>query len=165
MSESTTGRAPVGGSWQLDPDRCALEASYRPLGVTLWRARLTAHHGRIEFPDGPDGVVRLAATVGVRPAYASVPGTGRLFLHRVRRSGEVDLMGYARPHDDGSLYTLATAAVDSGQWRARLALRLQPPTHDRVTVAVFGRVLRSGRGAPPHTPIWVEMAAEFVRCA
>jgi hypothetical protein len=165
MNESTTRRAPVTGSWELDPDRCALEATYRRLGVTLWRARLAAFSARIEFPDAPDGVVRLAAAVGVRPAYASVPGTGRLFLHRARRSGEVALMGYARPHDDGSMYTVATATIDSGEWRARLALRLLPAEPDRATVVLFGRVLRSGRGAPPHTPIWVEMAAEFVRCA
>jgi hypothetical protein len=165
MTELTTRRAPVTGSWQLDPDRCALEASYRRLGLPLWRARLEAQNARIEFPDDADGAVRLTAAVAVRPAYTSVPGTGRLFLHRVPRRMEVGLMGYARPHDDGSMYSLATATIDADVWRARLAIRFRPAVPDRATVVVSGRVLRSGRGAPLHTPIWVEMAAEFVRCA
>jgi hypothetical protein len=164
--------APVTGTWDLDLDRCALEVNYAMFGVPLWRARLRPLEARIVLAERAEdgtpvagGLVRLSATVAVQPAYTSPPATRDWFLPATPRSEQIRIAGNAFPHDDGAVYTLARMSTDEDLWWTRLTVRFTL-VHDERAVVAVGATIARRRDAPfPRTPVRVEMAAEFVRCA
>lgn len=152
------------GTWQLDPDRCALEVNYTVLGLTVWRARLRPLELRIVLGETEPEVIEVSGTVAARPAYASLPGTRSLFLPRAGRRGLIRVDGDAATSGSNAR-SAALVRVGARHWPADFVVRFTPAGTDRVVVAASGVIGPRSNAPLPAGETCAELAAEFVRCA
>lgn len=130
-------------TYSLNPDRCAIEISLRPLGLPLARARLRAREGALEVTGSPP-IASIRLEVQATPDRVSMPLGAALFrstFHRgqlVFTAADVEMTVTPQP--------IAVKGIS-------LTARFVHVDEHAVVLAARG----------PVRWLWVEAAMEFTR--